>query len=157
MEFSNSKNYLGATKWQVRKMHFVPTCSLVKFPEGPSPPGSPHHFRGRNDVGEGNWIRKTWPNLMNYLPGPFTHFAWSARERAGFVSSETKVLNPNKRVAQSCPTLCNRKDCSLWGSSVHGIFQARVLEWVAISFSRGSSWPRDGTRVSCIAGRHFTL
>ena len=87
----------------------------------------------------------------------FTHFAWSARERAGFVSSETKVLNPNKCVAQSCPTLCNPMDCSLWGSSVHGIFQARVLEWVAISFSRGSSRPRDWTRVSCIAGRHFTL
>ena len=39
------------------------------------------------------------------------------------------------------------------GSSVHGIFQARVLEWVAISFSRGSSQPRDQTQVSCIAGR----
>ena len=48
-------------------------------------------------------------------------------------------------------------DCSLLGFSVHGIFQARVLEWVAISFSRGSSWPRDWTQVSCIAGRHFTL
>ena len=46
-------------------------------------------------------------------------------------------------VAQSCPTLCDPMDCSLPGSSVHGIFQARVLEWVAISFSRGSSWPRD--------------
>ena len=42
-------------------------------------------------------------------------------------------------------------DCSLQGSSVHGIFQARVLEWVAISFSRESSWPRDQTKVSCIA------
>ena len=48
-------------------------------------------------------------------------------------------------------------DCSLPGSSVHGIFQARVLEWVAISFSRGSSWPRDWTQVSHIAGRHFTI
>ena len=42
-------------------------------------------------------------------------------------------------VTQSCPTLCDPMDCSLPGSSVHGIFQARVLEWVAISFSRGSS------------------
>ena len=41
--------------------------------------------------------------------------------------------------------------------SVHEIFQARVLEWVAISFSRGSSWPTDRTQISCIAGRHFTL
>ena len=48
-------------------------------------------------------------------------------------------------------------DCSLPGSSIHGIFQARVLEWVAISFSRGSSRPRDRTQVSCIAGRCFTL
>ena len=47
------------------------------------------------------------------------------------------------KVAQSCLTLCDPMDCSLPGSSVHGIFQARVLEWVAISFSRGSSWPRD--------------
>ena len=48
-------------------------------------------------------------------------------------------------------------DCSPPGSSVHGILQARMLEWVAISFSRGSSWPRDWTQVSCIAGRCFTL
>ena len=46
-------------------------------------------------------------------------------------------------------------DCSLPGSSVHGMFQARVLEWVAISFSRGSSWPRDQTLVSCIVGSRF--
>ena len=46
-------------------------------------------------------------------------------------------------------------DCSLSGSSVHGIFQARILEWVAISYSRGSSLARDPTQVSCIAGRFF--
>ena len=51
-------------------------------------------------------------------------------------------------VAQSCPTLCYPMGCSLPGSSVHGIFQARVLEWVAISFSRGSSQPRDQTQGS---------
>ena len=59
-------------------------------------------------------------------------------------------------VTQSCPTLCNPTDCSSPGSSVHEIFQARILEWVAISFSRGSSQPRDQTWVSCIAGRFFT-
>ena len=53
--------------------------------------------------------------------------------------------------AQLCPTLCDAMDC-LSGSSVHGIFQARILKWVAISFSRGSSSPRDGTQVYCIAG-----
>ena len=60
-------------------------------------------------------------------------------------------------VAQSCPTVCDPTDCSLPGSSIHGIFQARVLEWVAISFSRGSSWPRDRTWVSHTAGRLFTI
>ena len=60
-------------------------------------------------------------------------------------------------VAQSCPTLCNPMGCSLPRSSIHGIFQARVLEWIAISFSRGSSRPRDRTRVSCIVGRRFTI
>ena len=60
-------------------------------------------------------------------------------------------------VAQWCPTLCDPVDCSLSGSTVHGIFQARVLEWIAISFSRVSSRPRNRTRVSCIAGRCFTV
>ena len=60
-------------------------------------------------------------------------------------------------VTQSCLTLCDPVDCSLPGLSVHGIFQARVPEWVAISFSRGYSWPRDWTQVSHIAGRLFTL
>ena len=60
-------------------------------------------------------------------------------------------------VAQSCPTLCDPMDCSPPGSSVHGISQAWILEWVAVSFSRGSSWPRDRTRVSRIVGRRFTV
>ena len=60
-------------------------------------------------------------------------------------------------VAQSCPTLCDPMDCSLPGSSVHGIFQAKILEWVAISLSRGSSRPRDRTQVSHIAGKRFNL
>ena len=56
----------------------------------------------------------------------------------------------------SCVQLCDPTDCSPSGSSVHGILQARILEWVAISFSRGSSRPRNWTWVSCIAGRFFT-
>ena len=60
-------------------------------------------------------------------------------------------------VAQSCMTLWHPMDCSLPASSVHRIFQARVLEWVAIPFSRGSSWPRDWTWVSCIASRFLTI
>ena len=60
-------------------------------------------------------------------------------------------------VTQSCPTLCDPIDYSPQGSSVHGIFKARVLEWVAISFSRGSSRLRDQTQISRVAGRHFTV
>ena len=61
--------------------------------------------------------------------------------------------------SQSCLTLCDPMDSSPPGSSVHGTFLARILEWVAISFSRASSWLRDQTclsHISCIAGRFFT-
>ena len=88
------------------------------------------------------------PHLMSpALAGGFftCSSTWEAQERG------------NVLVAQSCPTLCNPMDCSLPVSSAHGISLARVLEWVAISFSRGSSRPRDRTWVSCIAGRHFTV
>ena len=57
---------------------------------------------------------------------------------------------------KSCPTLCKPMDYSPPGSSVHGIFQARILEWVAISFSKESSQIRDWTHISCIAGEFFT-
>ena len=59
-------------------------------------------------------------------------------------------------VTQSCLTLCNPMDCSLRGPSIDGIFQARILEWVAISFSGVFAQPRDRTRVSHTAGRLFT-
>ena len=63
------------------------------------------------------------------------------------------------KLLQSCPTLCNTMDCSPPGSSVHGTLQARILEWVAMPSSRGSSWPRDRTHmpyVPCI-GRWASL
>ena len=66
------------------------------------------------------------------------------------VSCTLKVL-----VAQSCPTLCNPMDCSPLCSSVHGILQARVLEWVAIPCSRGSSWPRDWIQAGLLHYRQI--
>ena len=60
-------------------------------------------------------------------------------------------------VTQSCPTLCDPTTCSPPGFSVHGILQARILEWIVIPFSRGSSQPKDRTLVSCITGRFFTV
>ena len=61
------------------------------------------------------------------------------------ISQVALVVKKWREVTQSCPTLCNPMDCSLPGFFIHWIFQARVLEWVAFSFSKGSSWPRDWT------------
>ena len=72
----------------------------------------------------------------------------------------TELIRPHESESVSCSaclTLCDIIDCGLPGSSVHEIFQARILEWVANPFSRGSSWPRDRTWVSHIAGRFFTV
>ena len=74
-----------------------------------------------------------------------------------FLICEVEITISESEVAQSCPTLCDPVDGSPPGSSVHGILQARILEWVAISFSRGSSRPRDRTQVSHITGRCFNL
>ena len=73
------------------------------------------------------------------------------------VSPGKPLSSSASEIAQLCPILCNPMDCSLSGSSIHGIFQARVLEWVAIFFSRRSSRPRVRTQVSRIAGRRFTV
>ena len=73
------------------------------------------------------------------------------------LSKQQGLLVKESEVAQSCLTLCDPVDCSLPGSTIHGILQARILEWVAISFSRGSSRPRDWTWVSRIGGRCFNL
>ena len=60
-------------------------------------------------------------------------------------------------VTQSCPTLCEPLDCIPPGFYVHGILQARILEWIGIPFSRGSSHPRHQTQISCIIARFFTI
>ena len=82
----------------------------------------------------------------------------------GFVRVSYSGLCPHSQkkkskmlLSQSCLTLFNPMDYSPPGSSVHGILQARILEWITISFSRGSSWSRDRIQVSCIAGRFFTI
>ena len=75
----------------------------------------------------------------------------------GILQARVLESENEKEVAQSCPTLCDSMDHNLPGSSVLGIFQARVLDWGAISFSRGSSQPRDQIQDFCIAGRFFTV
>ena len=92
------------------------------------------------------FIKKVNPKLFHYKEKYFLHLVlfWVLPE------SESEVT-------LSCPTLCDPVDCSLPSFSVHGILQARIMEWVAISFSRGSSWPRDRTWVSHIGGSRFNL
>ena len=91
-----------------------------------------------------------WPSVLQAASSPTSQALCVLHPAYHFSSVKCEI-------AQSCPTLCDSMDCSLPGSSVHGIFQARVLEWVAISFSRGSSRPRDRTQVSCIVDRCFTV
>ena len=86
-----------------------------------------------------------------FIKPPYFPEDWMMRQQKRCIRLFMKV-----KVAQSCPTLCDPMDCSPPGSSVHGILQARILEWVAVSFSRGSSQPRDRTQVSRIAGGFFT-
>ena len=71
-------------------------------------------------------------------------FLWTLHKYVAIASLQVKV-------AQLCPTLCDPTDCI-----IHGILQARTLEWVAFPFSRESSQPRDQTQVSCVAGGFFT-
>ena len=132
-------------------------CSVIQpwlslcDPMGCSPPGSSVHgiFQAR---------------ILEWVAIPFSKWSSPPRDQtwvscsAGrfFASWATREVKWTE-VAQPCLTLCDPMDCSLPGSSVDGIFQARILEWVAISFSRRSSWPRDWTQDSCIVGRCFTV
>ena len=107
-------------------------------------------------------VAQSCPTLCNPMdcspPGSSVRGIFEARILSSlFISAQIseylKYLKVKVLVTQLCPTLCDSMDCSLSGSSVHGIFQARILEWVAISSFRGSSRPRDQThisRVSCI-------
>ena len=88
------------------------------------------------------------PSAWNTLSSSFADACW-------FLRSHLNVTCPMKPslslFPKLCPILCNPVDCSRPGSSVHGVSQARKLEWVAISFFRGSSQPRDWTQVSCVS------
>ena len=103
-------------------------------------------------------VQVTWCSFARvYIPNTW-NLSWKSMILVIFIliSSFVPVVVVYGLVAKSCPTLCHPMDCSPPASSVHGIFQARILEWIAISFSRRSSQPRNRTQVSCIAGRFFT-
>ena len=94
------------------------------------------------------------PNTPQTASSPL----WCLRTYSSPPHSELSLSLSSEKVlvTQSCPSLCYPMHCSPPGSSVHGISQARILEWVAISFSRGSSQLRDQTWVSCLGGGFFT-
>ena len=102
------------------------------------------------------------PLQYSCLENPMDTAAWRSTVHGGHKESD---MIEHARIycyehSESCclvQTLCNRMDCILPGSSVHGIFQARILGWAAMPFSRGSSQPRDRTWVSNFAGRFFTI
>ena len=79
------------------------------------------------------------------------YIAHGVTKKSDTAKQQKHIQRVKMKVAQSCPTLCNPMDYT-----VHGILQARILEWVAFPFSRGCSQPRDWIQVSCIAGGFFT-
>ena len=103
------------------------------------------------------------PQMFNTFGDPLSQASWGCCKRVpqtGWLNLvKIYFLNVSEACAyaQSCPTLCYPMDCSPPGSSIHGILQARIPQWVAISSSRGSSQSRDQSWVSCIAGRFFTF
>ena len=120
-------------------------------------------------------MQKVWQDAWNMVETKRSFFSWNIykypstlQRRHGHalrlplhflppIAVLYMLISIKVTVPQSCPTLCDLLDYSLPGSSLHEILQARILGWVAISFSRGSSWPREWTQLSYIAGRFFTI
>ena len=107
----------------------------------------------------GRSLRRKWQLIPVFLPGKLH---WQ-RSLTGYIRCDWAGTHAKFSVegvclvTQSCPTLRDPMDYSPLGSSVLGILQARMLEWMTIPFSRGSSWHRDRTWVSCIAGGSFII
>jgi len=100
--------------------------------------------------------RGAWRAIVHMVAKSQTQLSTYAHTHPSIQLIMMRFASPCPRVCcaqsfQSCPTLCNPMDCSLPGSSVHRILQVRILEWVAISSSRGSSQPSDQTSVSCMS------
>ena len=124
-----------------------------------------HYFAYRYPIVSAPFVKKTTLCSLSKFNWPFVCF-WTLNSvplsymfifMLSLLFLQLPCESKWSEVTQSCPTLCNPMDCSLPGSSLHGILQARVLKWVASSFSRGSSQPRDQTPVSRIPGRYFNL
>ena len=102
---------------------------------------------------------RLWRTLVSYSTELYFHLSlpdvsiwidWSYELLGRVLQRWCALLKAHAHLLQSCPTLCHPTDCSPPGTSVHRILQARILKWVVIPFSRGSSWPRNQTCVSYI-------
>ena len=102
-------------------------------------------------------VRVNEENHDPHVPPKGTTSVIPHKHPLDYETSTKSMKKSESDVAQLCPTLCDPMDCSLLGSFIHGIFQARIMEWAAISFSRESSQPRDRTQVSHIAGGLSTI
>ena len=116
----------GLSQGWLQQLHYLGCRSLW-----------PHQGRG-----EGLVIGHNWSDINAY-------FRRSKELKQCWHRARNKMVVRYWSVTKSCPTPCHPMDCFPPGSSVHGIFQVKILEWVAISFSKVSSWPRDRSHVSC--------
>ena len=131
-------------------LHFLLNCDLIKMIATSLPLTSLNMWV--NYSSNFKWVeRDKWRNLLLVEP-------WTSEKVCDWLISLCWWCLENESI--SCSVLsdsCDPMGYSLSGPSVHGILQARRLEWVAIPFSRGSSWPRDWTQFSHITGRFFTV
>ena len=167
-----NRNYLTALLWGLFFCVVCETCPTlfstpwttacqaplsVGFPRQEYLEGLPFPFPGDLPDPEIKPASSALP--LSHRGSPLGRFKWLNTEKCleeGLAQSHNTCVCLCF-VVQSCPTLCHPMECSPPGSSVHGILQARILEWVAVPFSRGSSQPRDRGWVFCIAGRFFTI
>ena len=108
------------------------------------------------------YIFKGFTKLCAGVPSDLSLTTFSSwyLDTSGAIRRSSFCITPRHQIGaffgvQLCPILCNLMD--LPGSSIHGILQTRILEWVVMPASRGASWPRNRTWVSCIAGRVFII
>ena len=153
-----------------------------EIPLLPLPTQHTHSERSHHFLGHQTPLKFRFPSWVSNLHAPFTLDGWLYLHSSQKKAKPTTKLSPFSEliksyrfislslltttlhlfkvkvlVTRSCPTLCNPMDCSPPGSSVHGVLQARILEWVAIPFSRGPSRPRDQSWVSHISGKFVTV
>ena len=132
-------------------LHFSPLGSLRSRGISVSPRRLLITTSGVHDTKAGHHVLNTCPNAYKWLIYLKSSVYMAPPNRVNqFWAKLLRSLKVKVKVTQSCPTLCNPMDYT-----VYGILQARILEWVALPFSRGSSQPRDWTQVSRIAGEFF--